>query len=327
MIAPYFPFYVRDWLGSAKVAAMTYEQQGIYLRLLCLMWKEATPEHGPRLPKDNRALADALGLNVPEWRRHRRLFVGSPRAAFYTQGGFLRHDKLDQLFARAVAKSKIAQEAALSRWRQEISRKIPADASASQVENMDGDADALQAHSGRIADAMPTHSGRNADGMPFSDPDPEPKRNAEPSPVPLLQTPTLGGSNKIPHRRRTRPTPRPALATAYPSEFEAFWAVYPRKVDKARAFRVWEARRREGAAPEDMERAARHYAQRCRQAGTEPAYIKHAATFLGPSRSFSEWVEGPPEPVPAGPSRSGRGLSARELMERALSDDDEEDAP
>lgn len=60
--------------------------------------------------------------------------------------------------------------------------------------------------------------------------------------------------------------------------------------------------------------AASHYAEHTRQAGTEPRFIKHPATFIGPDRPFEEWVGGIPEAYRAnGP----RDLSADDLFAMA----------
>lgn len=82
----------------------------------------------------------------------------------------------------------------------------------------------------------------------------------------------------------------------YSPEFEEFWSVYPRRVEKKAAFRKWQTCLKAGASAADMIRAARNYAEDCRRRGTEKRFIKHASTFLGPDRPFLEWVNGPPEP-------------------------------
>jgi hypothetical protein len=94
-----------------------------------------------------------------------------------------------------------------------------------------------------------------------------------------------GPPAKGPRRSNTRAAPR----EDYPPEFEAFWAAYPRKVEKRAAFRAWRARVRERVPPEDLVRAASRYAAAV--AGTEPRYIKHPSTFLGPNRPYEDWLK------------------------------------
>jgi hypothetical protein len=75
--------------------------------------------------------------------------------------------------------------------------------------------------------------------------------------------------------------------------FESFWKTYPRHVDKGKAHRAWEARAKEGTMYEDMIAAAKNYSTV--KKGEDDKFIKHAATFLGPDRPFTEWVNGIPE--------------------------------
>ena len=55
---PSMPFYVNDWLSSAKVACMNLEQQGAYLRLLCHCWASQDAS----LPDDDDVLAALSGM-------------------------------------------------------------------------------------------------------------------------------------------------------------------------------------------------------------------------------------------------------------------------
>ena len=95
---------------------------------------------------------------------------------------------------------------------------------------------------------------------------------------------------------------------AYSDDFEAFWAAYPRKEEKRKAWRAWNARLKKQVAVEDMATAAGNYAAGCK--GAERRFIKLPATFIGPDMPFTDWVSG----TPAGcvPS-NGRGLSAAEM--------------
>jgi len=78
---------------------------------------------------------------------------------------------------------------------------------------------------------------------------------------------------------------------SYPKDFEAFWSAYPRRIEKRRAFRAWQARLREGTAPETLISCARNYAEYVLLKDTAECYIKHPATFLGPDRPFEDWRE------------------------------------
>lgn len=112
----------------------------------------------------------------------------------------------------------------------------------------------------------------------------------------LSPSPSVSPSPSLPPSENKTPV-RPAAPTAadYSPEFDAFWALFPRKIDKQAAYKAWLARLKGGAPVADLIAAAEHYAAFHAETGTETAFLKHAKTFLGPSRPYEEWVHGPPE--------------------------------
>jgi uncharacterized protein YdaU (DUF1376 family) len=72
MKAPAFQFYPADYLTDEKVAIMTLEQEGVYLRLMCYCWREGSipsdPEVLSRLCKG--APTTVLGLVVSCFKQH-----------------------------------------------------------------------------------------------------------------------------------------------------------------------------------------------------------------------------------------------------------------
>jgi len=112
----------------------------------------------------------------------------------------------------------------------------------------------------------------------------------------------------IPHQDPPNPQrddPQPAASepddngdqkSEFTTEFETFWNIYPRPVEKRRAWRCWKARLKGEAKAEDIILAATHYADAVR--GSDPNFIKHPATFLGPDRPYEEWIKGSPQPDP-----------------------------
>jgi hypothetical protein len=85
----------------------------------------------------------------------------------------------------------------------------------------------------------------------------------------------------------------------YTQAFETFWTVYPRKKEKKKAFGVWKTRIREGVTDELLIKCATNYAGSVQAEGTEERYIKHAATFLGPTKPYEEYTN------PVQPTRRG----------------------
>lgn len=85
--------------------------------------------------------------------------------------------------------------------------------------------------------------------------------------------------------------PKRAASDTYTEEFEAFWAIYPRHIEKRKAFGVWKTRLKEGVPDATLIAAAEHYAQECRQLQTEERFVKHPGTFLGPAKPFEDYLQ------------------------------------
>jgi uncharacterized protein YdaU (DUF1376 family) len=60
---PYFPWYPKDWLGSASVSAMPLAAQGLYARLISFAWL------ADGLPGEEDALRRLAAVERTEWRR------------------------------------------------------------------------------------------------------------------------------------------------------------------------------------------------------------------------------------------------------------------
>ena len=77
----------------------------------------------------------------------------------------------------------------------------------------------------------------------------------------------------------------------YSVNFEAFWKIYPRKKEKAKAFKNYEARLKNGFSEEEILKAATAYAEECRSRNTEERFIKLGATFLSASTPFTDYLK------------------------------------
>ena len=79
----------------------------------------------------------------------------------------------------------------------------------------------------------------------------------------------------------------------FEAEFEEFWKAYPkpRNPDKTPGRQKYIALRKKGVSADDLLRAAQNYAQAMR--GTDPRYIKHCKTFLGPSDAWRDYLNEP----------------------------------
>ena len=78
-----------------------------------------------------------------------------------------------------------------------------------------------------------------------------------------------------------------------PQGFGAFWAAYPRRVQRQAAVKAWRglsrAMKQNGATVADVTEAARAYAEAAGRRGTPPDKIMHPATFLHEER-WRDWL-------------------------------------
>ena len=72
----------------------------------------------------------------------------------------------------------------------------------------------------------------------------------------------------IPKADKAEPKSKKAIGN-YSTDFEEFWRVYPRKADKAQAYKKYKARLEDGFSHEQLLEAAKNYADQCRRDRTE----------------------------------------------------------
>lgn len=77
----------------------------------------------------------------------------------------------------------------------------------------------------------------------------------------------------------------------YTSNFTDLWLHYPRKVDKAQAYKKYNARLNDGYSEEELLQAVKNYAEECEREHREQKYIKHCSTFLGVDGAFTEYIK------------------------------------
>lgn len=94
-------------------------------------------------------------------------------------------------------------------------------------------------------------------------------------------------------------------SAGYTTDFEEFWAAYPRKVDKGMAYKKYQTRVKDGFSPEQLLEAAKAYARECVNRKTEQQYIKHAKTFLGDATPFVDYIPKNTVPAEVAPAETG----------------------
>ena len=79
----------------------------------------------------------------------------------------------------------------------------------------------------------------------------------------------------------------------FTDDFEEFWKAYPKpkNPDKTPTRKKYEALRKKGVSGDDLLKAAQGYARSTQ--GTDPRYIKHGATFLGPQEPWRDYLTEP----------------------------------
>lgn len=85
-------------------------------------------------------------------------------------------------------------------------------------------------------------------------------------------------------------TKKAKTRNSFSCEFEKFWKIYPRKVDKGNAYKKYCARVNSGFSDEELYVAACNYAKECKENNTDIKYIKHASTFLSDTTPFVDYL-------------------------------------
>jgi hypothetical protein len=107
--------------------------------------------------------------------------------------------------------------------------------------------------------------------------------------------------------------------------FDAFWAAYPRKVNKAGARKAWHARMVEvkggsasrGLAAQQVMQGLANYVKTV--AGKEVDFVMHPATFVGPARRWEDYLTLGPKRVPSrAAGDTAANMAARERERRAV---------
>lgn len=104
--SPAFQFYPNDFLGSAKVAAMSLEEVGLYTLLLCYDWNEVG------LPESPEVLAKLLRISPRTFKKLWRT-VGEN---FSKRGNRYYNKRLDAERRKQLERKQKAADAANQRW-------------------------------------------------------------------------------------------------------------------------------------------------------------------------------------------------------------------
>ena len=312
-------FYPGDWLSDPKVRRLTWEQKGIYIDMLSLMWKNG---ENASLPDDPDAIASMLGIQKRKFLKIFRVFFEKNFEIFFRADGRIFQKRVLSEWEAANEKSQKATESAKRRW-----------------ESVDG--------CERNANAMRTQCERNASHSSYSysykDKDiKDLKHMSETLEKPSQISDDSGNKNHISpvesvteltvsDEKVCKPTlppkkkPQVKKLFTYPEEFQRFWDAFPNfSRNKKGAYRAWlaalnggEARTRV-ATIDELQQAAVNYAKAMR--GKEKGYVLHAATFLGPTERWLEYLGEMNGTVSASPTNEDYRLtdSQREEQQKKM---------
>jgi len=82
-------------------------------------------------------------------------------------------------------------------------------------------------------------------------------------------------------------TPQKRNKSNYTEEFEAVWKIYPRRINKAGAFKAYTATLRKGVEPSVLMIATKNYAST--RIGQDETYTLHGQTFFGPTERWRDF--------------------------------------
>ena len=94
--------------------------------------------------------------------------------------------------------------------------------------------------------------------------------------------------NRVPNKEKEKDKNKEK--NLYNAHFTELWLAYPRKIDKAAAYKQYQARLNEGYSEEELLQAVKLYAEECKTENRELRYIKHCKTFLGVNGAFAEYI-------------------------------------
>ncbi len=111
-------------------------------------------------------------------------------------------------------------------------------------------------------------------------------KNGAPPPCSILHTPHEENCTDIEKNIEKK------INNKYSSDFESFWKAYPRKSEKAKAYKCYKARLNDGYSEEELLNATKAYSEECEKDKREQKYIKLGSTFLSASTPFVDYLKG-----------------------------------
>ncbi len=218
-----FQFCPVDYLSDSNVEAMTLEQQGAYIRLICHAWSSTTVG---QLPNDDETLAQLSRLGEEKWAQSKSKIL---KAFDLSVDGFIVHRQLI---------AEYEKQKSFSEMQTEISNKRRK--SANMRWECKTDANAMQMQCKTDAKPMQMQCKTDLERK-------EEEKEEKAPLVPPSLSHTLSLPPIIPPKEEKEEEKRDSCAFQldekekkhWEKSFALFWKAYPRKVNKGKAEKAW----------------------------------------------------------------------------------------
>lgn len=212
----YAQWHIGDYITGTL--GMQLEQEGAYIRFLMRLYQRGKP-----LPDDDRFMAMAMNLSVRVWKRVKDGLIAVGK--IIAKSGYLTNPRFEKERQQRAETMRKQAEAARLRWAKQRAEKMGLGEVSGKFRGSFGQTSPKLSQSAgektsKINDPVLTDHMLTNNQYPLT-------IESNPPIVPP-------GGDGAPKRRKN-PVPE-----EYSKGFEAFWALYPRRVGKAAASAAWE---------------------------------------------------------------------------------------
>lgn len=247
----WFPFHVGDFLADEHVIAMTAEEVGAHMLLMCFAWRRIKPGY---LPHDASKLQKLAKLTPEAWDRCKKAVLDAWKVT--EDGSEIYQSRLVRTAEEQRQRLEKSRAGAAARWSKDASKKR-----------------APSSHQARSSNAMPVRVDQSREEK-IKDPEED------------LPDSEIGDRDSKPGKLELVPT-EPAITDA---DLESAYKLYPRKEGKSEGLERLAKQIKTHAHLAELKRAIANYAEQQRLDGTEPKYMKHFSTFVSTWRDWIGWA-------------------------------------
>lgn len=250
----WFPFHVGDFLADEHVIAMTAEEVGAHMLLMCFAWRRIKPGY---LPHDASKLQKLAKLTPEAWDRCKKAVLDAWKVT--EDGSEIYQSRLVRTAEKQRQRLEKSRAGAAARWSKDASKKR-----------------ASSAHRARSSEAMPVRVDQSRVDQSREDQIKDPEED--------LPDSRIGDRENKPANLELVPS-EPAITEA---DLEAAYKAYPRKEGKSEGLERLGKQVKTRADLDALKRAIANYAEQQRLDGNTQ-YLKHFSTFTSEWRDWVDW--------------------------------------